>query len=135
MTFCYFIRENLSMCFYLVIFKYCGKSPKNTAGKSRIFKIVKMCKSHDGIRLCIKELTSCFTFRSLFPCPFWSAEKTLVLTRSKARAYIFFPAKSFSIPALSPSGAGELSGSDPQAGPFWTEQDRGIRMGLRYGQY
>ena len=46
---------------------------------------------------------------------------TLYLTKvafqnwSKAHEY-FFPATTFQIPALWPTGAGELNGSDPQAG-------------------
>ena len=42
------------------------------------------------------------------------------MERSEARAYIF-PATTLEIPALWPTGAGELSGSDPRAGPFWPE--------------
>ena len=42
------------------------------------------------------------------------------MERSKARAYIF-PATILQLPALWPTGAGELSGSDPWAGPFWPE--------------
>ena len=42
------------------------------------------------------------------------------MERSKARAYIF-PAITLQILALWPTAAGELSGSDPWAGPFWTE--------------
>ena len=40
--------------------------------------------------------------------------------RSEARAYIF-PTTTLQIPALWPTGAEELSGSDPWAGPLWPE--------------
>ena len=36
-------------------------------------------------------------------------------------ARVRLPATALQIPALWPTGAGELSGSDPQAGPFWPE--------------
>ena len=42
------------------------------------------------------------------------------MERSKARAYIF-PATTLQIPALWPTGAGELSGSDSRVGTFWPE--------------
>ena len=38
----------------------------------------------------------------------------------KARVYIF-PATTSQVPALWPTEAGELSGSDPRAGTFWPE--------------
>ena len=37
------------------------------------------------------------------------------------RARVHFPATSLQVPAFWPTGAGELSASDPRAGPFWTE--------------
>ena len=48
--------------------------------------------------------------------------KQLVLARWKGprRARTFFPSQ-LRIPALWPTGAGELGGSDPCAGPFWPE--------------
>ena len=42
--------------------------------------------------------------------------------KSKGRACIF-PATALQIPALWPSRAGELSGSDPRAGSFWPEPE------------
>ena len=53
---------------------------------------------------------------SLSICPVWPVKKNW----SKARAYIF-PATTLQIPALWLTVAGELSGSDPWARPFWPE--------------
>ena len=57
-------------------------------------------------------------------CPLWPVKKNrfwpVLMGRSKARVYIF-PATTLPIPVLWPTGAGELSGSDPWVGPFWTE--------------
>ena len=59
-----------------------------------------------------------------FHLSFLASRKELVLAslngKSKARAYVF-PATTLQIPALWPTGAGELSGSDPWAGLFWPE--------------
>ena len=59
-------------------------------------------------------------------CLLWPAKKKLVLTslntlNGKVQgACMHFPATVLQIPALWPTGAGELSGSD-SAGSFWPE--------------
>ena len=63
--------------------------------------------------------------RSLSIYSFWPAENIkLVLVSVKGKfqgACVHFPATTLQIPALRPTEAGELSGSDPRAGPFWPE--------------
>ena len=75
-------------------------------------------------KACTKENWGCFPLvRSCRPkskpvlALFWPVFKN---GKSKQRAHIF-PATTLQIPALWPTGAGELSSSDPWAGTFWPE--------------
>ena len=86
-----------------------------------------------ALRRCLNDNRSSFisvpvhpgrTLRSLSICPFWPAVKELVLASLDEKikgARVHFPATTLQIPALWPTEVGELSGSDPWAGPLSPE--------------
>ena len=67
--------------------------------------------------------SSCL-LRSLSICPVWPTKKSSsgqFKWKAPRRARLHFPATTLQILALWPTGAGELNGSDPWAGPFSRE--------------
>ena len=98
------------MFFILLMFKFWFEKKSPPLWLTIKYKPVKGSSEQSSLSL------ACLHFRSLYICPFWPAIKNwfwpVSMERSKARAYIF-PVTTLQIPTLWPTGAGELSGSDP----------------------
>ena len=111
-----FLSANATVCFLTFGFLFTPQKGDDLFGYDCVY-----CASSTGRRSAkVAAIKVAFHFSAL------AGRKELVLTslngrpRSTAHAHTF-PATTLQIPALWPTGKGELSGSDPWAGPFWPE--------------